>query len=139
MPRSLWLPKPCFSRVENIYLLQKHHIIYINVNKLYLSCNLDKESLGQSLNKRQKYFPLSNVSLKIPKVFIEQPSRSYFGLDSITIFSWIFNICFPNSQYSNLCLLCRKLRSVKYLKFIFKKWEINAINTKDFKGNLPLK
>lgn len=35
LPRSLWLPDPCFSRIENIQLLKKHHIICININKLY--------------------------------------------------------------------------------------------------------
>lgn len=38
---------------ENILLLKKCHIIYININKLCLSYNLDKESLGWNQNKKQ--------------------------------------------------------------------------------------
>lgn len=53
LPRSLWFPEPHFSKTENILLLKKCHIIYININKLCLSYNLDKESLGQNQNKKQ--------------------------------------------------------------------------------------
>ena len=32
LPRSLWFPEPHFSKTENILLLKKCHIIYININ-----------------------------------------------------------------------------------------------------------
>lgn len=45
--------EPHFSKTENILFLKKCHVIYININKLCLSYNLDKESLGPNQNKKQ--------------------------------------------------------------------------------------